>query len=588
MLGIIILYMPLFPQAQAYAKETYHMSECEEQDLALAIEGKNLIFTSFPKRTQFQYVIVQLINTNSEKVYSKSYSTSKEVNISLSDLDTGNYFIEVYYSKEQYATYISYMFSKKSVQIKVTNDGASFVYPLAYDLNKNIMSSRSTSVVTREQALAATSDIQSDNETIVSLAKQITEGITDDYGKTKAIHDYICNNIWYNYDALHGKEDYGDNSALGTLTNKKAVCQGISNLMAAMLRAVDVPTKVVSGFALGVNGGNEWTEELIKNEKSNHAWNEVYIDERWVIIDATWDTSNAYENGEYSTGTGLSGYRYYDLTVEALSLDHLIIDQKVYEKSHTTSEIVKYGLREPTEDIKIKKAESVYIGIGYYEAYATQDLLQNTYVKFKSSNSKIAKVDKYGNITGVSYGVCTITTTVTIFEQPVTFTTKVTVDATECFKEVASTATAYIGYKKSVASKPLQDIKDYTISYSTSNKKIATVSSSGKVSGVKEGTVTITTKIKAFDQTITYKTKVTVKKPYVKFTASTTKLKVGEKYTFKAKGYGATGDVTFKVSDSSIASISKTSGKLTAKKKGTVTVTATIDGVKKTVKVKVS
>lgn len=74
---------------------------------------------------------------------------------------------------------------------------------------------------------------------------------------------------------------------------------------------------------------------------------------------------------------------------------------------------------------------------------------------------------------------------------------------------------------KSFTLKPtVTGVKDYTLQWSTSDKTKATVSKSGKVTGVKAGTVTITVKIKNTN----YKAscKVTVKKATNKSTASTT------------------------------------------------------------------
>ena len=64
---------------------------------------------------------------------------------------------------------------------------------------------------------------------------------------------------------------------------------------------------------------------------------------------------------------------------------------------------------------------------------------------------------------------------------------------------------------KSITLKPtVTGVKNYTLQWSTSDKKIATVSKSGKVTGVKAGAVTITVKIK--DTKYKASCKVTVKK----------------------------------------------------------------------------
>ncbi len=78
--------------------------------------------------------------------------------------------------------------------------------------------------------------------------------------------------------------------------------------------------------------------------------------------------------------------------------------------------------------------------------------------------------------------------------------------------------------------------------------------------------------------------------PKLSLTKKVTSLKVKKSYTFKAdmKNVVAPGKITWSVNKKDIASINKTTGKLTAKKAGTVTVTATCGKYKVSVKVKVT
>ncbi len=120
--------------------------------------------------------------------------------------------------------------------------------------------------------------------------------------------------------------------------------------------------------------------------------------------------------------------------------------------------------------------------------------------------------------------------------------------------------------------------------YKSSNKKVAKVNSSGKVTAVKKGTAKITVtnnKVKA-------SCKVTVKNPKLnkkKVTLKTTKTKFGVK-TYQLKVIGANAKVKWSSSKKSIATVSK-KGKITAKKKGTATITAKYRGKKYNCKVTV-
>ncbi len=125
--------------------------------------------------------------------------------------------------------------------------------------------------------------------------------------------------------------------------------------------------------------------------------------------------------------------------------------------------------------------------------------------------------------------------------------------------------------------KPVLKNISNTTTYSSSNSKIAKVSSSGKVTAVKKGTANITVKNGNLSQTF----KVTVKNP--KLNATSLKLKKGK--TFKLKITGKIGKATFKSSNKKIASVT-TSGKIKAKQKGKATITVKTNGI--TLKCKVT
>ena len=55
--------------------------------------------------------------------------------------------------------------------------------------------------------------------------------------------------------------------------------------------------------------------------KSNHAWNEAYVDGRWMLIDATWDSTNEIENGQWIKGSSIN-HIYFDAHMKFFSLSH--------------------------------------------------------------------------------------------------------------------------------------------------------------------------------------------------------------------------------------------------------------------------
>lgn len=172
-------------------------------------------------------------------------------------------------------------------------------------------------------ALKDTPAIQSDEDEIIELAEEITAGAVSDYERLRLIHDWVCENIRYDTDKLNSAATV-PYAAVKVLDSKSAVCLGFSTLTAALCRSVDIPCNVVSGYALGVGLDTEWTTETINTSEQNHAWNEAYVDGRWVILDTTWDCPNKIENGRNTTGE--ISHIYFDANIDFFSSNHKIIE----------------------------------------------------------------------------------------------------------------------------------------------------------------------------------------------------------------------------------------------------------------------
>jgi transglutaminase-like putative cysteine protease len=114
-----------------------------------------------------------------------------------------------------------------------------------------------------------------DTSKAVQKAKELTKDLATDAEKVKVIYNYVINNIKYdNKLAVSVSADYLPQIDR-TLSSKKDICYGYSALFAAMLRSVDVPTKMLMGTTNYVS--------------SYHAWNEVYLNNKWVTVDTTVD-----------------------------------------------------------------------------------------------------------------------------------------------------------------------------------------------------------------------------------------------------------------------------------------------------------
>ncbi len=127
----------------------------------------------------------------------------------------------------------------------------------------------------------------SDKDKAIALAKELGLDKTTDQEKFQEIYDEIVKNIVYdNYKAQTVSTRYLP-VIDKTYIEKKGICYDYSALMASMLRSLKIPTKMIHGYAEPT--GNTY-----------HAWNEVFLNGEWVVIDTTIDAQlfswgNAYQ-----------------------------------------------------------------------------------------------------------------------------------------------------------------------------------------------------------------------------------------------------------------------------------------------------
>ena len=116
----------------------------------------------------------------------------------------------------------------------------------------------------------------SQNDTI-ALGEEITKGLGSEEEKIKAVYDYITENIKYDYKKIKNIDDNYVPELDSVVQMKKGICYDYASLFAGMLRSQDIPTKLVKGY---------------KNDlDAYHAWNEVLLDGKWVLVDTTYDAA---------------------------------------------------------------------------------------------------------------------------------------------------------------------------------------------------------------------------------------------------------------------------------------------------------
>lgn len=302
--------------------EVFPLSKNPRGNTAILLQDKNLILSDLPEDVRF--VMLKLAGVDNTLPIKKINAVGKKtdsVTFNLRDVCDGTYFTQIYFATEDVTAYFSYV-QGESLRIQINRSSIDFIDPQPLSHNEAVFAAEPQDRAVLMDFEKPSAKIQSDHPAIIELSQTITAEAFSDYEKAEAIHDWVCNNIWYDYDALHSGISE-DKSALETLESQKGVCIDYASLTAALLRAAHIPAKLQAGYVL--NTGESWSDELISGEKSNHAWNEAYIDGRWVIIDTSYDSNNTYKEKTFSAGTGLKNRKYFDITIEFLSVDRYIV-----------------------------------------------------------------------------------------------------------------------------------------------------------------------------------------------------------------------------------------------------------------------
>ena len=135
--------------------------------------------------------------------------------------------------------------------------------------------------------------IQSDHPKIIHLARSIVQNAPDDFQKVKNLVTWV-------FEQIDKQPSPSIPDALSTLAVKKGDCNEHAVLLAALGRAVSIPTRIETGLT------------YLDGRFMYHAWNAFFIG-HWVTADAVFNqvpadvTHMGIAGPENGTGTALAG-----------------------------------------------------------------------------------------------------------------------------------------------------------------------------------------------------------------------------------------------------------------------------------------
>lgn len=153
----------------------------------------------------------------------------------------------------------------------------------AYDESNSCLECRDFSHVDAHAALFPRHTVTS----LDNLAYDLTEPFPTETEKARAIFTWLHHNIAYDADAFFSGNIQAS-TAESTLTSGLAVCDGYSGLFKSLAERVGLQAYRVTGHGKGVGYVATGPDEPVPEYSSGHAWNCVYMDGKWHLIDGCW------------------------------------------------------------------------------------------------------------------------------------------------------------------------------------------------------------------------------------------------------------------------------------------------------------
>lgn len=350
------------------------------------------------------------------------------------------------------------------------------------------------------KAMAASREEQLEQK-IQQIVASIPASMTSDADIALYLHDYIVKNVAY--------EKVGEHqTAYGALLDGKAVCAGYADAYLRLLTAVGIEARTIVGTAYNADGNPE-----------SHAWTMVTIDGKCLFTDVTWDDPFI---GDAQDPNYVS-HDYFNITMEQMHKDHIpnAQSQKYLPKAcnHTGYDFYSIKQGEGTGYGIFNSSTTPEIAAKYFKYMGKIDGKDQFFCEFRfDGDGPQWTTDNWANIareiglTGslsVSYltGGSVISMTLTG-----TLSQTVPVTSVSLNQNKLSLKAAGESYQLTATISPA-NATNKGVTYKSSNPKVATVSDSGIVTAVANGSATITVTTNDGGKTATCTVTVSIPEP---------------------------------------------------------------------------
>ena len=161
-----------------------------------------------------------------------------------------------------------------------------FSFNIHYLVNSSILENYDMNSETYKKYVEPEELIESNNSTIILLARNLTNNVDSWHEKAMRIYNFV-----YRY--MHYAEQDEERGALWALENGAGDCSEYSYLFVALCRAAEIPARIQAGFAF--HRASETLED-------GHMWAEYYLENYgWIPVDVTWRLFDAIDDKHFSS-----------------------------------------------------------------------------------------------------------------------------------------------------------------------------------------------------------------------------------------------------------------------------------------------
>ena len=341
----VVLVLGITIPIVAYDNEEFNYSYSDEYNILSANIKQNTLKVKIKNVQNKDSCIVQ-IGEVQEKANSKNGYFN--LNFDLSKLRESNYTVNIFTgdnNETQYWSFLSRDFSIEKTEGKWKIKENSF-----YNYNKGVSEDKTD----RDYEIMPVTSI------VLNHSNNIVNVKDSDEVKAAKLYNWVCTNIAYDKKSVDlGRLSYVSPDEV--LTSRHAICYGIALTYRALCHAQNIPCIVQTGILYSNDG-----------KGISHAWNEVYINGKWSIVDCTSDLDNDYFDVE-KIESNLTG---------AIDFEYFLADLNSISKNY------KYVVKDDSYDILYELDNSIKCS-----SWSRDELINSTYY-FLLTDSVIGDLSK--------------------------------------------------------------------------------------------------------------------------------------------------------------------------------------------------